>query len=702
MKLTEKKNIKFADRGKLAENEIYKAFQTTYNDVFNNVPEIEICQYSISDQSFDYHKNSSEDIFYKDKYINLREECANLETLGITIPDNIRHNIGNAKKDLLDFTYNLDSKVAAQFKGDRGWGKTTILRYLFFHTIPLLNKLNEKKVIPIYLSFNRMVNDLKKEKDEKEIINTFYNTLSEKIRHCYADILANKSSAFLNDLIQQEGFSEYKIKLQRIDNKNINARQKEEMQDKIYDEIIKNNDAILHCLAYTAHNNKLIPIIILDDLDPLDTNVVELIFNEIYKITRRFRVKVIYTIRPLTYKKITRIADFTNTLLVDLVKPELLDAFLKKFIHILIDKIGDSCVSEIKLGNKIITITDAKRFYSNFLKILTQDRSRELLDNLTNGDIRLYKELVKTCLGSGWINSEELIGKLIDEKFDTNKYVPYWIVYTSIITQNHKLIFPSVKGHNNEHIISLLCNGGESFHTYFMRLHLLSYFMKIGNAARSFDEIMEVFQSVFVEQDSKRLSNSLHRAIRKLNNSRLDDEERKRAGLIHNEDKLFILENKDELKQKNFEFKVTNIGKYYYNTLITTFEYLSFMKDDVEFPDEIANTIQNNIEAKTLQQKFDAVVKYLNFLFEKEKTFIDSLKTETRIQSYKDNFTPSKHHNCVLFSELFVINMINYGRARKDNISNLSMIKTLNNEIDSYIKEKGLRDYENEGFFTYY
>jgi hypothetical protein len=445
-------------------------------------------------------------------------------------------------------------------------------------------------------------------------------------------------------------------------------------------------------LAYTAHNNnKLIPVIILDDLDPLDTNVVELIFNEIYKITRRFKIKVIYTIRPMTYKKIDRIADFTNTLLVDLIKPELLEYYLEKFIIILIEKIGYSKVSEIKLGNKTITITDAKRFYSNFLKILTQERSRELLGYLTNGDIRLYKELVKTCLGSGLINSEELIAKLIDDKFDVNKSVPYWIVYTSIITQNHKLIFPSVKSHNNEHIISLLCNGGETFHTYLMRLHLLSYFMKIGNAAKSFSEIMEVFESVFAKKDNSKLCKSLHRAIKKLNNSNLD-EARKRTGLIHNEETLFIAEGKDELKQKNYEFRITNIGKYYYNNLIATFEYLSFMKDDVDFPEEIARTIQNNIEAKTQQQRFNEVVKYLNFLFEEEKMFINSLKTKVKIQAYKDNFAPTKNHGKILFSELFAVSMINYGVDNsRDSISYLSDIKALKDRIDLYIIEKKLR-----------
>lgn len=480
MKLTEKTNIKFADKSKLTENEIYKAFQTTYNDVFDNVPEIEISQCSITNEGFDYKKSAYEKTFYEDKYTNLRAQCTNIKTLGLTIPDNVKHNICIAKKDLLDFTYNLKSNVAAQFKGDRGWGKTTILRYLFFHIIPLLNKeeKNERKVIPIYMSFNRIINDLKKDKNEKEIIDTLYNTLSDKIRHYCVKALSDiveRNDFFKQYLILRDGFGEYRIKFQLIDNKSIGTKEKEKEEEEIYSELLKSNDAILHCFAYTARKNKkLIPIIILDDLDPLDTKVVNVIYKEIYKINRRFNIKIIYTIRPMTYAKIERIADFANnTLPIDFVKPELLDFYLEKYINILIDKIGRSKVLGIKLDDKIITITEAKRFYSNFLIILTQERSRELLGYLTNGDIRLYKELVKTCLGSGLINSEELIAKLIDDKFDANKSVPYWIIYTSIITQNHKLIFPSVKGHNNEHIISLLCNGGETFHTYLMRLYLL-------------------------------------------------------------------------------------------------------------------------------------------------------------------------------------------------------------------------------------
>ena len=216
--------------------------------------------------------------------------------------------------------------------------------------------------------------------------------------------------------------------------------------------------------------------------------------------------------------------------------------------------------------------------------------------------------------------------------------------------------------------------------------------MKIGNAAKKFSEIMEVFESVFTKKDNDKLSKSLHRAIKKLNNSNLDDEKRTRAGLIHNEDKLIIIEEKDELKNKNYEFKVTNIGKYYYNKLITTFEYLSFMKDDVDFPDEIANKIQNNIEAKTQQQRFNEVVKYLSFLFDVEKTFINTLTTRAKLQAYKDNFAPTKNHGKVLFSELFVVSMINYGVDDwRDNISYLSDIKALKDRIDLYITAKKLR-----------
>jgi hypothetical protein len=683
MKLTRKENIRSADKNRLADNEIYSAFQATYNGVFEDVPDINIGQCSIENGIFKYKESEKEKYFYKKKYIGLRKKCINLDALGIIFPNDInKDTIGNTKRDLLDFVYNNENEVSLQFEGDRGWGKTTILRYLFFHIIPQLNEINEKKIIPIYVSFNEVVNSLGKKEGDKEILDKFYGILSDIIKHYYTDILSDLTSEFWeNYLITKSGFGDYKIKLERLKGFTNNSDKQDKERIFLHDELLKIPDAILHCFAHAAKiRDRSIPVIILDDLEPLKTSVVNVIFNEIYKINHSFGIKVIYAIRPITAKKIRRISDFTNNFCVrGLNKPELLEIFLDIYMRIFIDKIDNNNVTEIKLDNRIVKISESKKFYLNFLTILKQERSSDLLENIADGNIRIYKELVKTCLCSGFIKSEGLIAKLLDDDYiGVQKSFPYWMVYTCIITQNYKLLFHDVvKQGNSEHVINLLCNGGEHFHTYLIRLHLLSFLVKRGNAGNSYKDIKKTFEGFFNKNDFSNLSKSLCRALKKLN-----DPTDKRAGLIENEDKLSIKsESESEFENKNYEFKVTDVGRYYYHKFITTFEYLSFMKDDVDFPRIIADNINNNIEATSPQDRFNAIEKYLDFLFEEEKKFITSLKQKTKLQTYKDYFSPSETGK-LLFSELFVDSMIAYAEPRID-ISDNS-IRTLKGKINSY------------------
>ncbi|GHU65906.1 hypothetical protein FACS1894123_11890 [Bacteroidia bacterium] len=434
-----------------------------------------------------YSVNANEKYFYETKYVNLRGKCTNLDTLGINFPDTINiENIGKAKKDLLDFVYNVTKdETALRFEGNRGYGKTTILRYLFFYVVPILNSKNEKKITPLYVSFNEQLGYFNQENEKGEIKKKFYNVLSDKIKNYYADVLSDVNNKFWGEYLSgKDGFGDYTTKLKRIENKKCSSTEKITEKEKLIDEFLKSPQAILHCFAYAAkERDKSVPVIILDDLDPLNTSVVQSIFEEIYSILHSFKIKVIYTIRPATAKKIKRIADFTKNPFINLNKPELLDVYLEKYIKIFINNIDNGSNTTIELKDKKIEISESKKFYYNFLDILKQSRSRDLLENIADGNIRLYKELVKTCLCSGFIKSEGLIAKLIDNSFDIYQSVPYWIIYNSVITQNHKLLFPEVKVSNSEHIINLLCNGGEMFHKYLVRLYLLSYFTKRGDVS---------------------------------------------------------------------------------------------------------------------------------------------------------------------------------------------------------------------------
>jgi hypothetical protein len=690
MKLTEKP-IKSSDKEKLNDNAIFNAFQASFSNVFGPVPYIDNSRCSVDENGFRYDCTESESLFYNNQYICLRRMCQNINTLGINWHDNINlEQIGEAKRCLLDFVYNSANVHTLQFEGNRGWGKTTILRFLFFHIIPMLNQVNNIKIVPIYLSMNRHINDYKGLELKRDTLKVLYGSLSDAIDSYYHNDLSNINNDFWLHITSKYGFNKYKISLGRIEKMNCSAQEKEDKKWSIYDEILRSRDAKLHAFSYFVKQHNSIPLIILDDLDPLDTPIVQILFDEIYRIANTFSVKVIYTIRPSTAKKISRMGDYyTSNQRYVLSKPELFDVYLENCINQLIQKINKFSHIEITLDTKKVSISDATQFYLNFLKILKQDRSRHLLESLSDGDIRLYNQLVKTCVQSGLINSEELITKLLDVNFDQERSVPYWIIYTSIITQNHKLLFREVKANNNEHIINLLCNGGSTFNKHLIRLHLLSFFVKRGNADNSLNEISDYYNDLFNKKYNSRVKSSIQRAIKKFNNSSINDKDRMRLGLISNEDQLFIKNNSDIEKQ---EYKITDVGNYYFDELITTFEYLSYMKDDVDYPEAIAEQIKNNIEAKYQQQRFDEVTKYLRFLFEQEKDFIDPLTTN-QLQTYKDSFSPWFKYKKWLFSELFVDKMIEYGNATwRDSISNLSEINSLKAEISSYLCRKKINE----------
>jgi hypothetical protein len=279
--------------------------------------------------------------------------------------------------------------------------------------------------------------------------------------------------------------------------------------------------------------------------------------------------------------------------------------------------------------------------------------------------------LLETFLSSGYISESELIHKISKIAKLRKEYpsavetlkreltlFPMWIVYTSIITNNYQTVFGLRSNEPRIHMMNVLCNGKGETNTHLIRFHLLSLFIQLKTTPTTIKEIYKKYSKLINETnkwDGEDLLKSIRRAIGRF----------AKARIINNNQRLILdrmeFRNIDKYDEESFYLE-EDLGKFYVNDLLKIYEYFLYMKDDVDLDDNKFG-IKDCIEITYRYERFEEVVKYLKFLFDKEKQFLDALTPAQKI-IYKTNYAPISGE--IMYSSLFVKTMIDYADSRKN------------------------------------
>lgn len=573
-------------------------------------------------------------------------------------------NLNKFENDLIDYSLNIVKKMLV-VTGRQGWGKTTLLRNVFYHLLP---KNPKNPVLPIYVSFNRHINKFNINQKEN-FENLFYELLSDNISKYTAKSLSNIDDKFWTFLKTKKEYIEYFVKCRRLENmveKGIltTSQQLKEICA-LQDVELKRFETILYSLQFIQQEYKIEPIFIFDDLDPLQYDFVIWLFNETYRLSHIYYFKTILVMRPNTYQQIKLCKTFQAISPVEFpLEIPNCSTFLTESLAKFKNEINASVKNvNIVVENKKIMPNDINVFVENYCRVALSYEAKLFLENTSGGDLRSLKKLLRTYLSSGYIKLEKILGLIsIDLKEDS---LPIWIVYTSIITNNYLSVFPHTKTNEDDFIINVLCNGGEYANTYLIRLHILAYFHRFRRIS-NLDEFMERYSPLLQEGDTA-LRNSIKRVLKRFNNARL----------ITNHKHLYI-EKKEEVNDID-EFHILPLGHYYLKDLFFKFEYIVYMKDDIDYDENNKYDIKDCIEVREQAERFKEIVKYLHFFYEKEKIFISQIQL-AQLDKYIRCFSPSED-KCFLFSLQMVNKMSDYGKRRNFDLYELDGLRKEINEF---------------------
>lgn len=697
MKIANKYKSEYA-KYKLENNAIFKYFGDEITDtIFATVPDAEKLSVKFDNNLIRSELIEKEAIFFREQYIILQPKNETLSHENIKIPDELNNGIGLGVDQALNFIYDGGHRLL--LTGKKGWGKTTFLRYISRYIIPILNNYKNsesvyvnKPCVPIYISFNTQINDFNLAKEET-YHKLFYDCILGKIRNCCYDYInSDINSPFYKYLFEQDEYFDYKLRCDSIRNQHentwITSSQKDMALDEIKREIIKREDTILYSFSYVKEQSchSGIPLIILDDLDPLHISVQTFIFTEIYKLAHVYGIKIIISMRPRSYRiveqKIAEAIQINNQIVFSDSHEDnyLKEKFTKITTHVT-KHIPNN--DGIPIGdNLLLKPKNFESFFENFCEISLNKDVLLFLKSLSGGNLRKLNEFIKIYLSSGYIDKSPKMFQSLIEKYATSNSsstLPLWVVYSSIFTNNYETIFGMLISEPTKYVVNILCNGTSTINTYLLRLHLLSFFYRNGNASFSLSYLTDKYREVVDEQYKyDDIKNAIARAIKRLNN----------FNLLGNNTVLEIPDANDPDKifekfENNAGFYMEELGRYYYDTVTTIFEYFHFMKDDINFREE--NDILSCIETKgDVILRFEQIIKYFELLSNEEILFYKSLDPEKQ-KFYIKNFAPYHKGDKIFFAQVFIENMLVYARSRTyEGIDSIvEKLTELNNKINA-------------------
>ncbi len=603
MKLNEKYD---PNESRLKNNLFFDRFETLLLNTFYYSPKIHTAYFS--DNNLSYSLSNESALFFRQLYVKFDK----------------KEGFENKIKSFLCKT----NKNVLLVLGNVGWGKTTNIIKYFFYSLPQ-NEQISSKVLPIYIDLNLFVNDLDKMgKNEQTKAIFFEKILLPRIKTLFNDLLRIDNDDFWKYVKSQPEFIDLKLfednlALVYID---INTVKQKILEKRL--EALDKPTLPLIALKYFYEIKNIQPVVIFDNADPLQRKVTKWLLWEVHSLAERYSAKIITCLRPETYKALFNdpysLNKAKSPLEHNLHKPDL-KRYLDKRLQYLIESSDKINLSDTFNGAITFNSKTAFIFLHNFLRSLLVNNFFKIFGSITNYNLRYFNALIIQLLQSGYID-ENTIQKFIMGN-ELNHSSVKRIVFSSLITNNYKTYFPNTaNAYLDSSIINLLYYNSDSAFDYTIQLHLLAYACRIRKFTlnQCLDDYMKLTNS--------KLPNSVNlfkKILTKLNNAN-----------ILNTTLIPTIYNYEEINPDEV-FTATDTANIYLNEFLTSIEYLSFMKDDIDFG-VFEIQLKDSIEIQDRNSSLNEILKYLKFLFEREIEFFNNLLTNNMVQAYLNYFSPSK------------------------------------------------------------
>ena len=150
-----------AARYQLPPNSVFSLHETEYNYEVTGPPAIDSSRAEYGPNGYTYRLTPDELYFYQDAYVRISSESSSKLDLPLRqeYADAVKDRIHYGKNEVAIFNFLQERARNAVVLGDIGWGKSTLLRYVFDYALPLSERL-ASRYFPVYISFDQYTVDL--------------------------------------------------------------------------------------------------------------------------------------------------------------------------------------------------------------------------------------------------------------------------------------------------------------------------------------------------------------------------------------------------------------------------------------------------------------------------------------------------------------------------------------------------------------
>jgi hypothetical protein len=626
---------------KIEPNPIYLAFQSQILHGFRQLPQFDYNRALSKDQKFSYYLKDDEYLFHQNVYVPFGKYISDNSFFSTYFPDRATDEIkiDNIEYDLI--THLLSSTQLFLIKAPIGRGKSTFLQHVILYTCQQSETL-KKRILPIIIPVDQK-DILSKPSNlgREEILTRFHNEiLTDTMNHYLADYSYELDNPEFWEYIQNsEHFSGLKMLKNYLSIKDesiLKNPQQFNLWAKDFFEISHNYNFSLSFFEYLIDKVGLIPLIIYENFDELDMEKQKWLFSDIVEISQNHKFKVILPIRPVNYYHLRRNIEALNDYPIHEIDlaPLKIEFFIKNRIEEINREVeGIDQKVEIEVENIKFSVAKGQLALNAMLNVLTNEEACTFIAKITNNNLRKVLDQLKIYISSGYIRDWKLYKKILAGIVDQSDFQEYkntlWVVLRSIITGNHVTHFSDREKSPNvatlETIVNLFCNnnsvGDYEENKFLIRLQLLTFIAK--NPKKNYQEIAEKYDKLFIVQNENR-KDCINRALYRLIQGQL----------IETVDKI-MYKNVSEVVHAR-EVTVTETGYFYLDTFRHYFEYLLYMKDDIDLPEGIS--IKSNLVMNSFSELWTEVIKLLEILLNYEQSFLRNLNTLSKRKNFVEDF----------------------------------------------------------------
>ena len=541
-------------------------------------------------------------------------------------------------KDIIDFINN-PTAVICDLIGPKGAGKSVLLKtfslFLFSN-----NDWLQENVIPILITVDLYKSLIKKQISDTKKINFFHHKILQEPIVKVVKVFTKLENDEFWEFLKASGYNT----LSQLEEDIIQVeRKKDKARRKIFKErkkARKIRDFYFSALKYIKEVKQRTPLIILDNVDTLDIETIALYMDEVLRIAIQYNLKIIISFRNETYQKFRanynpNMEAYRGYILAIPLKfvetKNYIDNNARNVIDMMeLKKPSAAIISPRNVAVSKVTYANAARVFESMHKTMLDDERVNFLKALSGNNLRKLNTLINTYVRSGFVDEKKFMTTYLKDipESELRNISPLWVLLSSLITSNHKTRF-SQDAHStsDSDILNVYCNGKISVNSpgnyILLRILLLRFLSRQHeniNITVLKDKCREVLQI-----DEPSFTRAIVRMFQ--------------VEAIVSPDLYVLEEEKDVDKIK--EIRITDIGMYYLYTLRTYYEYIVYMKDDVDLGENTEN-ILDCIECSNLIARLEQVYKFLKYLKLKELEFFIKIQDNGKGKEFQEYFCDSQ------------------------------------------------------------